>query len=50
MSPEEIATRKIRFTEHQIIAVLEVGDPADCVFKNKTDEICRQAVVVLKPA
>jgi len=29
---------------------LEVGDPADCVFKNETDEICRYAVVVLKPA
>ncbi|MFH8135802.1 helix-turn-helix domain-containing protein [Pantoea osteomyelitidis] len=29
---------------------LELGDPADCVFKNDTDEVCRYAVVVLKPA
>lgn len=29
---------------------LELGDPADCVFKNETDEMCRYAVVVLKPA
>lgn len=28
---------------------LELGDPADCVFRNDTDEVCRYAVVVLKP-
>ncbi|MBN1084878.1 helix-turn-helix transcriptional regulator [Erwinia aphidicola] len=27
---------------------LELGDPADCVFRNDTDEICRYAVLVLK--
>lgn len=29
---------------------LELGDPADCVFRNDTDEVCRYAVIVLKPA
>jgi len=28
---------------------LALGDPADCVFRNETDETCRYAVVVLKP-
>ncbi|MEG3132356.1 XRE family transcriptional regulator [Rouxiella sp. T17] len=28
---------------------LELGDPTDCVFKNDTNEVCRYAVVVLKP-
>jgi len=29
---------------------LELGDPADCVFRNDTAVICRYAVIVLKPA
>ena len=29
MSPEEIAMRKLRFTEHQIIAVLKSVEAAD---------------------
>lgn len=29
---------------------LELGDPTDCIFRNDTDEVCRYAVVVLKPA
>ncbi|KJV30205.1 XRE family transcriptional regulator [Pantoea sp. SM3] len=29
---------------------LELGDPTDCVFSNATDDICRYAVLVLKPA
>ncbi|WP_455818176.1 helix-turn-helix domain-containing protein [Pseudomonas cerasi] len=28
---------------------LELGDPTDCVFRNNTDEVCRYAVIVLKP-
>ncbi|WP_275243627.1 XRE family transcriptional regulator, partial [Pantoea ananatis] len=28
---------------------LELGDPADCIFKNDTGDLCRYAVVVLKP-
>lgn len=29
---------------------LELGDPADCVFRNKTESGCRYAVIVLRPA
>lgn len=29
---------------------LELGDPADCIFKNDTGDLCRYAVVVLKPS
>ena len=29
---------------------LELGDPADCVFRNKTAQGCRYAVIVLRPA
>ncbi|KNH35514.1 XRE family transcriptional regulator [Pantoea vagans] len=29
---------------------LELGDPADCVFRNKTTQGCRYAVIVLRPA
>ena len=29
---------------------LELGDPADCVFSNKTTQGCRYAVIVLRPA
>ncbi|MCH9406005.1 helix-turn-helix domain-containing protein [Pantoea agglomerans] len=29
---------------------LELGDPADCVFRNKTTNSCRYAVIVLRPA
>lgn len=29
---------------------LELGDPADCVFRNKTPQGCRYAVIVLRPA
>lgn len=29
---------------------LELGDPADCVFRNQTNEACRYAVIVLRPA
>ena len=29
---------------------LELGDPADCVFRNKTTHGCRYAVIVLRPA
>ncbi|MGC0835630.1 helix-turn-helix domain-containing protein [Pantoea agglomerans] len=29
---------------------LELGDPADCVFRNKTTNGCRYAVIVLRPA
>ena len=29
---------------------LALGDPADCVFRNLTDSVCRYAVVVLRPA
>ena len=29
---------------------LELGDPTDCVFTNLTEDICRYAVMVLKPA
>ena len=29
---------------------LELGDPADCVFRNNTSKACRYAVIVLRPA
>ncbi|MGC6386214.1 helix-turn-helix domain-containing protein [Ewingella sp. S1.OA.A_B6] len=29
---------------------LELGDPADCVFRNVTDKVCRYAVIVLRSA
>lgn len=29
---------------------LELGDPADCIFKNDTGDLCRYAVIVLKPS
>lgn len=29
---------------------LELGDPADCMFRNKTTQGCRYAVIVLRPA
>ena len=29
---------------------LELGDPADCIFRNDTDDLCRYAVIVLKPS
>ncbi|MDT0177806.1 XRE family transcriptional regulator [Enterobacter sp. BRE11] len=29
---------------------LELGDPADCIFKNDTNDLCRYAVIVLKPS
>jgi transcriptional regulator with XRE-family HTH domain len=29
---------------------LELGDPADCVFRNKMTQGCRYAVIVLRPA
>jgi len=29
---------------------LELGDPADCIFKNDTGYLCRYAVIVLKPS
>ncbi|MEN4834196.1 XRE family transcriptional regulator [Pantoea vagans] len=29
---------------------LELGDPADCIFKNDTSDLCRYAVIVLKPS
>ncbi|MFB4358301.1 XRE family transcriptional regulator [Pantoea sp. BS_4] len=29
---------------------LELGDPADCVFRNDTNQVCRYAVVVLNPS
>lgn len=29
---------------------LELGDPADCVFRNQTNEACWYAVIVLRPA
>lgn len=28
---------------------LELGDPADCVFRNNTSKACRYAVIVLRP-
>lgn len=28
---------------------LELGDPADCVFRNSTSKACRYAVIVLRP-
>lgn len=28
---------------------LELGDPADCVFRNNTSKMCRYAVIVLRP-
>jgi len=29
---------------------LKLGDPADCIFKNDTGDLCRYAVIVLKPS
>ncbi|WP_033784935.1 MULTISPECIES: XRE family transcriptional regulator [Pantoea] len=29
---------------------LELGDPTDCIFKNDTGDLCRYAVIVLKPS
>lgn len=29
---------------------LELGDPADCIFRNDTGDLCRYAVIVLKPS
>lgn len=29
---------------------LELGDPADCIFKNDSGDLCRYAVIVLKPS
>jgi len=40
MSPEEIAMRKIRFTEHQIIAVLKSVEAGRTV-----KDVCREAAI-----